>query len=154
MPTITIQIQDTPEDLDRAAVFIRAIRALHPGSATVDTADVAAGSITGWFNRLGSSRSFWERAARYAQLHPESEWTFDDLAKSPEDKKTLRACHRTSYRAIKVERAANPLIKIRWDSKQDCQVYRMSNGVRDEILRLLDLEKRQDELQGSVKSHE
>jgi hypothetical protein len=143
MPTITIKIEDTPDDLHRAAVIIRAIRGLHPGATTVDTADVAAGSVARWFNRLGTgSQIFWERAARHAQSH--SEWTFDDLAKSPADKKALRSYHRNSYRAIKVEGAADPLIS-RWDSKRDCQVYRMPDGVRDEILHLLDLEERQDE---------
>ena len=46
MPTITIRIEDTPDDLDRAAVIIRAIRGPHPDATTVDTADVTAGSIT------------------------------------------------------------------------------------------------------------
>jgi hypothetical protein len=142
VPTITIQIEDTPEDLDRAAVIFRAIRALHPNAATVDTGDVATTSIVRWFNRLGTgSRIFWERAARHAQSH--FEWTFDDLAESPGDKKALRSYHRNSYRAIKVEGAADPLIS-RWDSKRDCQVYQMPDAVRDEILHLLDLEERQD----------
>ena len=74
-----------------------------------------------------------------------SEWTFDDLAESPEDKKELRAHHRNSYRAIRAERAPDPLKGSRWDSKRDCQVYRMPDGVRDEILHLLDLEERQGE---------
>jgi hypothetical protein len=142
MPTLTIQIQDTIKELDRAAEIIRAIRALHPDAATVDTGDLATTSIVGWFNRLGTgSRIFWARAARRAQSH--FKWTFDDLAESPEDKKALRSYHRNSYRAIKVEGAADPLIG-RWDSKRDCQVYQMLDPVRDEILHLLDLEERQD----------
>ena len=153
MPNITLRIEDTRQDLDRAALIIRAIRALHPDTATVNTADVPAGTIARWFNRLGSSRNFWERAARHAQTHSDSEWTFDDLADSPEDKKTLRALHRTWYRAIKAEGATNPLNSW-WDSKKDCQVYQMPNSVRDEILHLLEQEERQDELQVSVKSHE
>jgi hypothetical protein len=142
VPTITIQIKDTAEDLDRSAVIIRAIRALHPDAGAVDTREVATTSIVRWFNRLGTgSRIFWERAARHSESH--FEWTFDDLAESPEDKKTLRSYHRNSYRAIKVEGAVDPLIS-RWDSKRDCQVYQMPDSVRDEILHLLDLEKQQD----------
>jgi hypothetical protein len=139
MLVITIQIEDTAEDLDRAAHIIHTIRARHPEVATSDTREVARTSIVGWFNRLGAgSKIFWERAARHAQSH--SEWTFADLAESPEDKRALRSYHRNSYRAIKAEGAADPLVS-KWDAKRDCQVYRMPEAVRDEILHLLDLEK-------------
>ena len=143
MATITIEIQDTVKELDRAAEFIRAIRALHPQTTIGDAAGVALTSIARWLNRLGAgSKKFWWRAARYAQSH--REWTFNDLAVSPEDKKELRSFHRNSYRAIKAEAATDPLVS-KWDSKRDCQVYHMPDAVRDEILRLLELEQRQDE---------
>jgi hypothetical protein len=142
MPTLTIQIEDTIKELDRAAEIIRAIRALHPQVATGHTGGVTTTSIAGWFNRLGAgSKIFWDRAARHAQSH--REWTFDDLAESPEDKRALRSFHRNSYRAIKVEGATDPLVS-KWDTKRDCQVYQMPDAVRDEILHLLDLEERQD----------
>ncbi len=135
MPSITLNIENTMEDLDRASVIIHALRALHSASPGNDRVDIAVEPIAAWFNRLGvGSKSFWARAARHSQT--QSEWTFDDLAQSPEDKKTLRSNHRNSYRAIKVEGASNPL-QSRWDAYRECQVYQMPNIVRDEILRLL-----------------
>jgi hypothetical protein len=145
MATFTIQIQDTIKELDRAAEIIRAIRAGHPQTTTGDTGGVATTSVARWFNRLGAgSKIFWQRAARHAQSH--REWTFNDLAESPEDKRALRSYHRNSYRAIKVEGAADPLVS-KWDSKRDCQVYQIPDTVRDELLRLLEIEQRQDESQ-------
>jgi hypothetical protein len=136
----SIQFEDTIRELDRALEIIGAIRARHP-EATGDTG-VATTSVGGWFHRLGAgSKIFWERAARHAQSH--RQWTFNDLAESPDDKRALRSYHRNSYRAIKVEGATDPLVS-RWDSKLECQVYHMPDAVRLEILRLLEIEQRQD----------
>lgn len=144
MLKVTIQFDDSADDLERAYDYVVALRDRHRAMQPTAplplpppaTALPAAWNVEGWFNHLGEgSRSFWEIAARYAQNHPT--FTFDELATaSGTDKETLRSYQRNSYRAIRGENAPDPLPEADWDANQGCNVYRMPDAVRDEILRL------------------
>jgi hypothetical protein len=138
MVRISLEFDDDPDDLDAAARLIEAIQsAATPPTvpAPPATAPASAWNVAGWFNHLGpGSRSFWEIAARHATTHPR--WTFDDLSEATGvEKETLRSYQRNSYRAIKAEKAPDPL-DSEWDANRGCNVYTLKPAVGPEILRL------------------
>ncbi|MEX0677098.1 MAG: hypothetical protein WD063_08490 [Pirellulales bacterium] len=128
MVRVTIEFE-FPGDMDAATAALETFRGITLPAHT-------AGNVADWFSHLGEgSRSFWEIAARHAQTN--ATWTFDDLAQtSGIDRDTLRSYHRNSYRAINDESAQNPLTS-EWDANRGCNVYRMADAVRDEILGLV-----------------
>lgn len=92
-----------------------------------------AAKVPAWLRHLGDrSREFWEVSARYLLSHPE--FTFprlEEFSNTPES--SLRAMHRNSYRAIKLEKAPDPL-SVERDADSGHNVYQMEPVVRDEIL--------------------
>lgn len=96
-----------------------------------------AESIDAWFSHLGpGSRRFWKIAAQYALAHPESQFTFEDLAAASSlSKGTLRSYHRNSYRAIKDEQAPDPMPGA-WSQVTQRTDYMMFPGVAQRIVEL------------------
>jgi hypothetical protein len=139
---LILELENTAQDLEQAAAVLAALRPLQeapeiPIVRTTKRIDGGGNPVTGWFTRLGpGSRSFWKRAAIHSKTH--REWTFDDLATSDADKKAIRSHHRNSYRAIKAEKASDPL-EHHWDYEAGHQVYSMDDSVRDAILALVEV---------------
>jgi hypothetical protein len=106
-----------------------------------------AAKVPAWFRHLGNrSRGFWEMSARYLLNHPE--FTFPGLEQfSHTPESSLRALHRNSYRAIKLEKAPNPL-SVERDPESGRNVYHMEPVVRDEIL-CITMNTSQEKLEGS-----
>ena len=108
-----------------------------PGPPPLTTARTPAEAVDAWFSHLGQgSRRFWRIAARYALDHPESQFTFEDLAAaSGLTKGTLRSYHRNSYRAIKDEQAPDPMPGA-WSQVTQRTDYMMFPGVAQRIAEL------------------
>ena len=103
-------------------------------SPPVAAADVAH-QVERWLSHLGpGSRSFWRLAAEFSRGR--ASFTFKNLSRHfGIPTATLRSYHRNSYRAIRQEKAHDPLPSL-WDSQIRANVYCMSDSVREKILEL------------------
>lgn len=146
MLKVALTFENTPDDLVAAAALIEILRGRETAAVPVNSVASASPApppmsptdwkVTAWFQRLGEgSRKFWKAAALYARTH--ANFTFDDLAAaSGLTKGALRSYQRNSYRAIRAENAPDPLGQAEWDAHRQCNVYRVSDVVRDELIRL------------------
>ncbi|MDB5293822.1 MAG: hypothetical protein JWL69_5063 [Phycisphaerales bacterium] len=156
MPTsITFQMTCDRPSLDQAARMISALQATcaEEVDAAVDgladkakapAAPPAVTAVPGnpevfiekWLKRLGpGSRKFWKLVAQHA-LTQNFLITFEDLKLNTGiSTATLRSYHRNSYRAIKDEKAPDPMPGV-WSGATKRYEYAMSHAVRDKIIEL------------------
>ncbi len=94
----------------------------------------AAKDVESWWKHLGAkSREFWVIAATH-MLENES-FTFEELETDEISQGSLKSRHRNSYRAIKHEKAKEPLDQ-EWSWEIGKNIYVIAQPIRDRILEL------------------
>jgi len=106
---------------------------------TVAELKAAAKDVEAWWKHLGKkSKEFWVIAATH-MLDSDS-FTFEELESENISQGSLKSRHRNSYRAIKHEKAKEPLDQ-EWSWEIGKNIYVIGQPIRDRILELAQLEE-------------